>query len=250
MIKNYERQDITIAISTYGDRLCSALDLAMLFYKESFEVLIVHQAELAVEVNTSLNYIFTPTKGVAKSRNIAISAVKTKFVWFMDDDVSLNSEGLIEFLENIKNNKDAVCHLCCVKDEYGELRKRYHIAQNLSKRNILNVGTIEIVADVDFLRKYNLRFNENYGAGTDMPLGDESIFLAQVINAGGALNRYFNAPLVHPRESSGTNWGMKEYRSKFSSFIRIFGWIGGSVLGLAFFVNKALKSSQSNDKRL
>lgn len=242
MDKKITRQDITIAISTYGDRYDSALDLAVLFKKEGFEVLIVHQAEKAVDVTPSLNYVFTPTKGVAKSRNIAIATVKTKFIWFMDDDISVELEELNLFLDNIENNIDKNCHLCCVKDESGALRKKYHIAQSLTKRNILNVGTIEIVADVNFVKQHNLRFNEKYGAGTDMPLGDESIFLAQIINAGGVLARYHDAPLVHPKESSGTKWGFKEYRSKYASFIEIYGRVVGTAVGVAFVINKAFKS--------
>ena len=77
------------------------------------------------------------------------------------------------------------------------------------------------VADV---RRLGVRFDEDFGAGAKNYLGDEYIFVVDLIRAGG---KAVFAPITlaqHPTESSGSRWGSaQDRRARAVIFTRVFG---------------------------
>jgi hypothetical protein len=77
------------------------------------------------------------------------------------------------------------------------------------------------VADI---RRLGVRFDEDFGAGAKNYLGDEYIFVVDLVRAGG---KAVFAPITlaqHPTESSGSRWGSaQDRRARAIIFTRIFG---------------------------
>lgn len=83
--------DLTIAISTYGERIVNAKKIALEFSRNGFRVDIIHQADnpdiIEEEIidNKQIRYFYQNSKGVTKSRNYAIDVCTTNIfgLWMM-----------------------------------------------------------------------------------------------------------------------------------------------------------------------
>jgi hypothetical protein len=83
------------------------------------------------------------------------------------------------------------------------------------------------VADI---RRLGVRFDEDFGAGAKNYLGDEYIFVVDLVRAGG---KAVFAPITlaqHPTESSGSRWGSaQDRRARAVIFTRVFGFFAPLV---------------------
>jgi hypothetical protein len=110
-------------------------------------------------------------------------------------------------------------------DETGNLRKAYpKSSQRLTKLNSGKAATYETLVDVQEIRLAGVKFDESFGAGVpDNYLGDEYIFIADLVSKG--LNCWF-MPIVlatHPAVSSGSGWGtQRDRRARARIFDRVF----------------------------
>jgi hypothetical protein len=110
-------------------------------------------------------------------------------------------------------------------DESGALRKRYPTTiEKLGSFNSARAATYEMIIRVSEVRKLGVRFDEDFGAGAKNYLGDEYIFVVDLIKAGG---KAVFAPITlaqHPTESSGSRWGSaQDRRARAIIFTRVFG---------------------------
>ena len=238
---------ITVSISTFENRIINALELSKSFLNYGFNVLIVHQSNKAYDGDMcGVNYIHTQTKGVTKSRNIAINNVKTKYMWFMDDDITIVDEDIKRVGYIVGENNDNTL-IFRVVDEYGCLRKRYKKGGfNNNKFSILNTGTIEILVDVEFIKNNGVLFPEDLGAGASLPLGDESVFLSRILERNGKIISIECSPITHPKESSGLKWTESHFLAKKKSFNYIFGRCGW----LLFFIFCLYKYKKIKEREL
>jgi hypothetical protein len=95
-----------------------------------------------------------------------------------------------------------------------------------------------MVIRVSDIRKLGVRFDEDFGAGAKNYLGDEYIFVVDLIRAGG---RAVFAPITlaqHPTESSGSRWGSdQDRRARAIIFTRVFG-IFAPLVRLPFAIRR------------
>jgi GT2 family glycosyltransferase len=81
-----------------------------------------------------------------------------------------------------------------------------------------------MIIRVDAVRQLGVQFDENFGAGAVNYLGDEYIFIVDLIKAGG---KAVFAPItiaMHPTESSGSRWGSPaDRKARAIIFTRVFG---------------------------
>ena len=165
------------------------------------------------------------SKGVAKSRNRAILMARGEYLVFGDDDIVFNEEGLNEALAFLDARPQYSLLLAQAVDESGNLRKRYPKTQtNLTKYNSARAATYEMIIRVESIKRLGIWFDEDFGAGATNYLGDEYIFIADLLKAGA--HAVF-APITiaaHPTESSGSAWGSKkDRRARALIFSRVFG---------------------------
>lgn len=163
--------------------------------------------------------------GVTKLRNQVINNAHGEFIVFADDDISFIPQGIEEALAYLSANPEVALLLCQAVDETGVLRKNYPSkARRLTKLNSARAATYEMIVRREVIQRSGVRFDENFGAGHETNyLGDEYIFISDLISAG---LRCEYAPIkiaVHPRDSSGSGWGTaRDRRARAIIFDRVF----------------------------
>lgn len=241
-----KKDDITVAIATYNERYKNAIRLAKSFVKFDFKVVIIHQTTddflmKDLTLDKDLDYQHLSTIGVTNSRNKAIDYCKSKYLWFMDDDISILDE-----LNNICDiNFSSLAGVTLrVTDETGNFRKRYPDAGKIiTRRDSLSVGTIELIVDVEFIKLHGIYFPVEMGAGSLLPVGDEAVFLSRIICNGGMIKHVDLSPISHPKESSGTQDNKLTIISKGYMLKKVYGFKG--IFPLIYLIFKLKGGSKS-----
>lgn len=208
---------LTFGFSTLANRL-SNISLPDLSNHPDWDVLITVQsgneqspteAELAkAPTGKNVEMLSFPGVGVTKLRNQVIKNAKGKYLIFSDDDIIFDEKGLVEAISYLETTGAGLL-LGQAVDENGKLRKSYPSqVQRLNKFNSAKAATYEMVVDLEQVRAAGVLFDENFGAGAEKTyLGDEYIFICDLVSAG---IRCDFVPIVlasHPTESSGSGWG-------------------------------------------
>ena len=169
--------------------------------------------------------------GVAVSRNAAIREAAGEVLVFGEEDVTWLPKGLVEVLATFADNPRLAVLLGRANDETGALRKRYPaIRESATIWNSARVGTIEVAVRPEMIRRANVTFDENFGAGTRNFLGDEYIFVADANRAKLKCDYFPITFSQHPKDSSGTRFGTDaDARARSRVFDRVFGWFAPVV---------------------
>lgn len=163
--------------------------------------------------------------GVAKSRNRNIWLAKGEYLVFGDDDVEFDVDGLTKAIAYLDDHPEYSLLLAMAKDDTGKTRKRYpKKIQQLSRFNSARAATYEMIIRVEAIRQLGVWFDEEFGAGAKNYLGDEYIFIVDLLAAWG---KAVFVPIViadHPEDSSGSRWGSeRDRRARAIIFTRVFG---------------------------
>lgn len=163
--------------------------------------------------------------GVAASRNAAIREATGEVLVFGEEDVIWLVDGLDEILATFDDNPRLAVLLGRAQDETGAPRKRYPaIREQATIWNSARVGTIELAVRTDLIRRANVSFDEDFGAGTVNFLGDEYIFVADANRAKLKCDYFPITFSQHPKDSSGTRFGTNaDARARSRVFDRVFG---------------------------
>ena len=165
------------------------------------------------------------SRGVAKSRNTAISNTDTEYLIFGDDDVEFNESGITSAVNFLDANPKISILLMQAVDETGALRKSYPSrAHKLKLTNSAKAATYEMMIRVSDVKAAGVKFDENFGAGAENYLGDEYIFIADALRSG--LKGSFQPIVIamHPSESSGSLRNTVNDRvARSKIFSRVFG---------------------------
>ena len=177
--------------------------------------------------------------GVAKSRTRAIWLAKGEYLVFADDDIVFNKDGLTAAIGYLDSNPKLSLLLAQASDPSGNLRKQYPKSETkLGLLNSARAATYEMIIRVDAVRQFGVVFDENFGAGSENYLGDEYIFIADLLRAGGKGEFAAITIATHPEVSSGSGWGTDKDRiARARVFTRVFGWLA-PPFRLAFGVRR------------
>jgi len=173
--------------------------------------------------------------GVAKSRTRAIWLAGSEYLVFADDDIEFSETGLEDAIHYLDNHPMLSLLLAQAQDPSGTLRKRYpKTATKLGLFNSARAATYEMIIRVDAIRQFGVVFDENFGAGSENYLGDEYIFIADLLRAGGKAEFVPITIATHPEISSGSGWGTDRDRmARAKVFSRVFGALA-PIVRLAF----------------
>ena len=219
---------LTIAYSTLASRL-DKLVLPDLSKHPDWQILITVQSGTELEPDLSaapksVTVLGYKGSGVSKIRNRSMENAKTRFLVFADDDIKFDLNSLEKAVAKLQKTNAALL-LGMAVDESGKLRKKYPTKQvSLNKFNSAKAATYEMVVDLDQVQAAGVSFDENFGAGAkDTYLGDEYIFICDLLSAG--LKCVFE-PIVlatHPTVSSGSGWGTdRDRKARSAVFDRAF----------------------------
>lgn len=132
--------------------------------------------------------------GLSYSRNVVMEACPTRFVVFVDDDVSITRE----MVEEVRRSFAEAYHIVGVRlrpDRSDRLARwflgpgqMHYLGLHRDDRPCCTWGACMGI-DVEFARRHSLRFREELGRrGTQLQSGDDTTFLAE-LRAVGARER-------------------------------------------------------------
>ena len=178
---------LTIAYSTLADRVGN---IVLPQQRSDREVLIIIQnlggiALFDVPQRQDVRVLELQSRGVAKSRNEALRQAKGKYLIFADDDIVFKEDGLAAAIDYLELNPKVAFVLGQAVDEHGRLRKNYaKTVERLTHFNSAKAATYEMLVRVSASRDKDVWFDEDFGAGATNYLGDEYIFIVDLIKAG------------------------------------------------------------------
>ncbi|MDE5206949.1 hypothetical protein PYX06_20220 [Citrobacter amalonaticus] len=215
--------NIQILMATMFKKTAGEIDWT---YKNTrLPVLLINQSDFSGrEVFENVTMISCTERGSSNSRNMAIEYADGDICVISDDDVSYvdNADDIIEkaFLEN----PDADIITFQIRTPDGTLfndgypeKKQWH-----NWRSILRCASIEIAFKRESIVRNNLRLDINFGLGSKYRVHDEIIFLKDAMDKGLKI-LYMPIPIViHPKESSGSDFNDSLISSKGAAFVRLF----------------------------
>lgn len=184
----------------------------------------------------NINYISTTDRGLSKSRNLAIQEATAEYCLLCDDDEVLENDYVDKIENAFSDYPDADIMCFVVKREgkrYPEKRKKINYIDSL------HISSVQMVVKKESIIKYNVKFDENFGAGSPNGSGEENIFMFDCLKKN---MKIYYVPIVIgtllPSESTWFNGFDKEYFVKRGRiFRRMFGFYG-YIHSLYFAISK------------
>lgn len=227
---------------------------------DNVRIIIIHQINSLfndhalsefLDSRNDVEYYQSQSKGVAISRNIAISKSRSDIILFCDDDVIYTADFQCEILSQYESNPKAKFITFAYSNSLNMDRlaaKFSHSGYKHNLRTILKVGTIEVTVYRELIISNNFKFPEDMGAGAKYFLCDEPVFLSQLLKA----NFYgIYTPKIlcyHPENSSGSVFNKLEaFGSRYLCFTRIFGERMGFLLYLLYLIKNIRKFKSLTD---
>ncbi len=192
---------LTLAFACLGERLPKLLEnLDSISSNEhvSITVLVQKPVESSKDIakKSAHNIVILDSIGLSKSRNAAITHSFSDFIWFLDDDVQLSNTDIDSVLAIINSN-DADFYrvkIGCIEWQ-DKTFKKYKSIKRPSKLNLLQISSIEIIANLNFIKEKQLRFNEKIGLGTKYQCNEENNFLIDAWEQG-AIFKFIDQVLI------------------------------------------------------
>ncbi|GHA27616.1 glycosyltransferase [Oceanisphaera arctica] len=233
MLKSFQ-----ILMATMFKESISDIDWA--YKNTASSVLLINQGDReCVEEINNVKMISCVERGSSNSRNMALSNSVGDICLISDDDV-----GYVDNVEDIVVNAfiehpDADIITFQIVTTEGKpfnsgypQKKKWH-----NWRSILRCASIEIAFRRRRIVDVGLSLDTNFGLGSKYRVHDEIIFLHDAMKKGLKI-LYLPIPVViHPPESSGTDFNDHLITSKGAAFVRIFGF-KGMVLNVFFACKK------------
>jgi len=140
-----------------------------------------------------------PSAGLSANRNAGLEQAVGALLLFCDDDIRLDPAGMAAMRAAFAADPDLVLAL-------GWRSGRRPRAYALSRFNTGRAAVPEIVIRTQTVRAADIRFDTGFGIGAPWPLGEDYIFVTDVLAAG---LRGQSLPYVtgtHDGPSSGDDW--------------------------------------------
>ena len=191
------------------------------FYKQfnlECDCLIINQAgknayEEVYDGCKKIRMITTDTKGLAKSRNLALLNSTADIVVFADDD-EIFEEGYLQRIKDGFIEYPDVDFFFFFSIIYQNGKEIVKVAEekDLSFYNCLRYGSVHFVFRREVLARENLYLNTLFGAGTDLGSGEDSIFILSAIRKG--LRVRTNKSLIARVYNDDSTW-FEGYNEKY-----------------------------------
>lgn len=172
-----------------------------------------------------LTVVLAASWGVARSRNLVLSLATRRYLLFSDDDVRIAVPGVATAIDALERTGAALALGRAIDSEAGRPRKHHPTTtRRLNAFNSARAATYEMLVDVPQVRSSGVRFDERFGAGARLYLGDEYILIADLVRAGRLALTVPHIVAEHTAGSSGSRWGTDEDRAaRAAAIARVHG---------------------------
>lgn len=144
-------------------------------------------------------------KGASKSRNRLLENTNGDICIFADDDMVYNKEYEDIIKLEYQKNKRADMIIFNIENQNKEREKIKKIkSRKLNILNIMKARTPEITFKKDVVKKYNIKFDENFGPNGIFFKGEETVFLSECLKKG--MNIYVSSKNIGYVYSKKSTW--------------------------------------------
>jgi len=179
----FKKSDIQILLSTMNRQdLDFLLPMFPFSHFSNYSILIINQTTEDVLLESdypSVTVINSFERGLSESRNMAIENSVGKLGIITDDDVVFNENFEQHILDSFTNYPDAGLIAFRIEKAPGILYKKYpsETKTQLDTRDRMGIMSIEMVVNLNFIRKEGIRFDRNFGLGAKFCMGEEALFV-------------------------------------------------------------------------
>lgn len=153
------------------------------------------------QAHVNIRMLDTSTRGLAKSRNLAIQHAVGDVCLLCDDDEQLDSsyeETILKAYE-VLSDADIICFR--ISNQPSRLKQE---TQRLTKWTAMRIASWQITFRRESILKSGIRFDEDMGAGTGNGGGEEVKFLRDCIKAG--LKAYYVPKSIGTVAQTDSTW--------------------------------------------
>jgi len=150
------------------------------------DVVVVNQCENNDEMEFDFKgyhviWVNSTTRGLSRSRNIAIEHSKAEFVVLTDDDMEYRKNYAKTIFESFEKYNDADILAFQVQGIESKFKDYSRNAKSVSFMRSMKISSVELVFRRNTIIQNNIKFNENFGSGAEFKMGEENIFLFQCL---------------------------------------------------------------------
>lgn len=162
-------------------------------------------------------------KGLSKSRNAAINKCSSSIALLADDDIHYldNYKSIIETAYKKYNDADVIAFYVS-SDNPNNVKPRLKEGR-VSILNTFKIQSVQISFKLDSIKNNNIVFDERFGAGSDLYMGEENIFLSDCIKSKLKIYSYpvEIARLINRESTWFKGYDEEYFRIKGACFYRI-----------------------------
>lgn len=233
--------DIQVFISTINKKL-DEIDDNTLDYNE---LTIINQrpklcdGSYQIQQKGAIKWVDYDEKGLSKSRNLALNMASSEGVYLTDDDIVLRDNFNDIIATALIENPDYDILAFNIEGIEKEFKKMVTQESDLNLLTSMKLSSVQIVFRTSFLKKYNIKFDERFGAGAKYSMGEENIILFDAIKKGAKIK--FIPETIAFLHIGNSTW-FKGFNQKYlfdkgASFWRMFG-ILAPVYSFTYCVRK------------
>ena len=178
--------------------------------------------------------------GLSKSRNMALDNASGDYLVVADDDLEYVDGYNNTICDAFKKNPNADVIVFQVEGIEHEFKKYGRKAKRLFYLGSLHVSSVEIVIRKDSIKKYNIRFAEEFGAGAKYKMGEENIFLFDCLKAG--MKIYYEPKVIAKLHMNESTWFSGFNKKYFLDRGAISRKLYGNIIGLFMIMVFAIKN--------
>lgn len=153
------------------------------------------------QAHVNIRMLDTSTRGLSKSRNLAIRHAVGDVCLLCDDDEQLDSSYEDTILKAYEELSDADIICFRISNQPSRLKQK---TQRLTKWTAMRIASWQITFRRESILKRGIQFDENMGAGTGNGGGEEVKFLRDCIKAG--LKAYYVPKSIGTVAQTESTW--------------------------------------------
>jgi glycosyltransferase involved in cell wall biosynthesis len=232
---------LTVAISTIANNFNKFInEFNFIHLIEADEILVIVQGGSSISLPEDFDdrYKIIQDKfyGISRSRNCAINHSTSDYIWFLDDDITLNEKSISIIKDFLHGKSHEAFSLRMYSGPNLDPYKKYPKEGIVSKIKLISISSVEIIVSRKFVLNYNIFFNINLGLGTDYPSCEENVFLLDLYNYGGSLYHFPIFTHSHPKIERAIDFTKPGVLFAKGVFCSKFGGFLGFVLLLFWFI--------------
>jgi len=202
------RLTVTIAISTLGAGLARIRlpephpDIDYLILLQMPQDAPTGLADTLTTERRDVVVLARSDRGLSNSRNAGLDKAQGDLVLFSDDDVILRVEGVLALRDQFQRDPD----LAVVAGWRAERLPSKASEQRLTRLNSGRICAPEFMVHKHKTQALGVGFDPEFGLGTCYGIGEDYIFVTDLLRAGGKGCTVPVVPGAHPHASTGDDW--------------------------------------------